>query len=719
MKQFNQRPKRKSTRRWPSPERGAGDQVQPGGAQVRAEDQDSDDEGTVAVVEETAFVVHQAQVIGQEPLSTIEPLTKTKRTETVVVETVVAKAADLVKLIGVKTPEELQKIILRPRLAQAVAEEAVLYFATEGRLGDWPKLLRLWAECTEADREKVLNTLPDVVIQPVFTQMVDTYVEAMSKHAEPDYFDISAAFEVTIDEFSLQASPSLDKEAAPGAVGKAIVLGPPNVFATKDGRMIDVPTPAKPGNLYTHPSDEVLETMNDVSGVNLPTTVTLTAKNELWLGGGPSPDDVRQGELGDCFLLSLLGAIAQHDPDHIRRMVKKDDDTYVVTFTRTIKDKNQEFRVPQQVKLDTLIFPHSNQNALLGARARVQIGGPVHRRRRTLGADDDPGNEYLEKSYKLRTAMWVPIVERAYAVLAGAHGLFADKESSDEDVNGYVAISNGSVASHAILSCLYGHRFRRSGSVQVTNLNKSISRPPGSLDRPSSELFNLLLMVGHQAANPSPCLAIPTAAISWRDVGGQLVDLFRKQLGDARLDDFERLDPHLAVIVEKLETAIKAGEEGLTPLESDAKFQDACAAVIKDLLPRRSEAPWASRVVKLLAALAPPVSMPASQPYLFARHAYMIGAVDLQPAGNWPAPDYETNPARGGSLNNLAAMATALSTLDTRASTITLINPHHKNSPNLDKKLDAATDTGTFRLTLAEFLGFFTQVDYGIVSRDA
>lgn len=53
----------------------------------------------------------------------------------------------------------------------------------------------------------------------------------------------------------------------------------------------------------------------------------------LFPNGVPRPDDVDQGDLGDCWLLAVLAGMAAQNPDAIERMIRENPDgTYTVTF---------------------------------------------------------------------------------------------------------------------------------------------------------------------------------------------------------------------------------------------------------------------------------------------------------------------------------------------------------------------------------------------------
>ncbi len=55
--------------------------------------------------------------------------------------------------------------------------------------------------------------------------------------------------------------------------------------------------------------------------------------NLLFSVNGPSANDINQGNLGDCYFLSAIGAVADRNPDRIRQLVADlGDGTYVVHF---------------------------------------------------------------------------------------------------------------------------------------------------------------------------------------------------------------------------------------------------------------------------------------------------------------------------------------------------------------------------------------------------
>mgnify|MGYP006289000415 CR=1 FL=1 len=109
------------------------------------------------------------------------------------------------------------------------------------------------------------------------------------------------------------------------------------------------------------------------------------------------PNDVHQGNLGDCFLLASMAAIARQNPEAIRRMIRDNGDgTYTVTLYRNSRPLRfwQPEYTPVEVEV-TQEFP-----AVDGEPVFAQPG--------------DGGGAQQE--------LWTLLVEKAYAQQQGGYG---------------------------------------------------------------------------------------------------------------------------------------------------------------------------------------------------------------------------------------------------------------------------------------------------------
>jgi len=112
-----------------------------------------------------------------------------------------------------------------------------------------------------------------------------------------------------------------------------------------------------------------------------------------------SPQDVKQGELGDCYYMASLAAIAKQNPELIRKMIQENaDGSYAVTLYKEKRSWKTLWRKPEfepvtiQVNKEFLQWPlmHINYGA-----------GP---------GDDGTQNE-----------LWPMIAEKAYAQHKGSY----------------------------------------------------------------------------------------------------------------------------------------------------------------------------------------------------------------------------------------------------------------------------------------------------------
>ena len=103
------------------------------------------------------------------------------------------------------------------------------------------------------------------------------------------------------------------------------------------------PGPAPTPVMVVEPEVEPAPTGNDLLGQDYADPVTtspsITYRDfsglPLFADAGPGPDDVRQGQVGDCYFLVVLSSLADLDPNQIRQsVVDLGDGTYAVEFTR-------------------------------------------------------------------------------------------------------------------------------------------------------------------------------------------------------------------------------------------------------------------------------------------------------------------------------------------------------------------------------------------------
>ena len=111
--------------------------------------------------------------------------------------------------------------------------------------------------------------------------------------------------------------------------------------------------------------------------------------------GSPEAGDVRQGALGDCYLLAALAAVAKANPAAIQRMITDNGDgTYDVTI---YEDKSWFSRklTPTVVKVDAQ-FPQYKDGDAKGSPVYAKLG---------LGL----------------MGIWVMLIEKAYAKHKGSY----------------------------------------------------------------------------------------------------------------------------------------------------------------------------------------------------------------------------------------------------------------------------------------------------------
>ncbi|MBN2361338.1 MAG: hypothetical protein JXR83_17935 [Deltaproteobacteria bacterium] len=187
------------------------------------------------------------------------------------------------------------------------------------------------------------------------------------------------------DSFSVRASDGVNNADLGVAAGKVEVPG-----GAGDQHDVDLPDPA------LH-KDELRED-------GTPRFSTKRYSGPLFVGSA-EPADVRQGNLGDCYLPSATAALAHARPGLFEDIVRDNHDgTYTVTFKeRDWSDPDRTWR-DKKVTVDGDLYTRSYGGPLYGAAANSTETGEME--------------------------MWWPIFEKAYASWKGSYDRIGNGGSS-------------------------------------------------------------------------------------------------------------------------------------------------------------------------------------------------------------------------------------------------------------------------------------------------
>ena len=193
--------------------------------------------------------------------------------------------------------------------------------------------------------------------------------------------------------------------------------------------------------------------VTEVDGTVAAPQVQQEAAKGLYIGGAPRVDDVQQGGLGDCYMQADLQSIVARDPGKIPSMMTPDGNGGATVMFWRCQDHKPSLweRIVGGPKRDWIqvavtvtdqLQVHISNNRVRGAQLR--------------GAPDPKSYDYwakingtkaeVHRKDTFEVARWAPLMEKAYARFAQAHGQYGGAHASNTfggTTSGYKTIEGG------------------------------------------------------------------------------------------------------------------------------------------------------------------------------------------------------------------------------------------------------------------------------------
>jgi outer membrane protein OmpA-like peptidoglycan-associated protein len=390
--------------------------------------------------------------------------------------------------------------------------------------------------------------------------LVDSSGNAITEHREPTVADSSAgpAEEAELEERAAQVKP-VATQAAP------LRMEPPGSPAPDQVFVETMASPLPAG----------FTSVTRFNGTLAQPIVEQDAPAGLFIDGGPTPDDVQQGYIGDCYFIADLMSIVGRDPGKIMSMMADDgaNGAVVTLWSQSTAADGTVTYAQQQVHASSELSVFKDGDTIHGAQLRAGEGPKAVEYWSKVEADA------LEVHRKdtFQLARWAPLLEKAFARFSEQVGQYGGTGHNEEGgagttTSGYKNIDGG--WSHHTMFVFYGPDALPGGAANVQQ--QGITWAPGAdlLATNPDVVDQLLLLAGRgdratDADNEAPILT----ATSMVD---QLIPRLKDAIVAAEADaDWANLGEVRQTLVQDVQSAIQLWEARQDP-EAKAHIGNTC-----------------------------------------------------------------------------------------------------------------------------------------------
>lgn len=498
----------------------------------------------------------------------------------------------------------------------------------------------------------------------------------------------------------------------------------------------------------TSPAPEGFTTVSGFNGTTAAPQVEQVMTDSLYIDGRPSPNDVQQGGIGDCYFMATLMSVSQRDPGKIQSMMTPDGHggATVRFWRRTMSNPNwlqRAFGAKPEPQYSQVSIHVSEQlqywlQTPLGAGQRIANGqggfflkgaklrsATRPRRNKWWGAIQGDQLE-VHRRDEYDTAMWAPLMEKALAAFAERYGQYGGSQGEAPATgSGYAEIDGG--WSHQEMFVFYGADADMAGPNGGNVQQQATTWAPGSqvLAQNPRVVDQLLLLQGRGDQAGGPNAPIVTATSMVHLLIPRLQAAIPVAQGDAdwaNLSVAEKTNIALISVAIATYNALPADTVKNGPKsQARAAIGTACSTAITvgnapNLLNTAARSVPIQQMVELILDLKNiGTDNSPGQRNIYGDHVYSVVAVNFTTTTGQPVPLETLSPGMRPPFFPL---------VDTNVSQVTLRNPHHANTPDPtgsgaspDGPTQGVASTGIFHMSLNRFFMNFTSVESGVFPR--
>ncbi len=461
------------------------------------------------------------------------------------------------------------------------------------------------------------------------------------------------------------------------------------------------------------------------------------ANNDLFIEGEPSPGDVEQSGIGDCYFMALMISMAARDPGKIEQIMTPDGSggATVLMWQRVETPAATPGGAPtvsyQQVAVQVsnqLAYDRSRASAL-GTATADERRGNGHGGFVVRGAQLRAAPTPLEKAWwaelnadtlevhrrdVYQIARWAPLLEKAFARQSEVSGQYGGANRADANTStgnvGYEIIDGG-LAFDAMF-VFYGPDADpagpNAGNAHETNTNWT----PGSnvVLTNQAAMNDLILLQGrgdHQQPGDTtaPVLTAGTTTSAYMPrltaaIAAAQADPDWANLAATTQNDCLAVSTAIATWTSATGTARATAQTAV----GNACVTAADPTTNADLHDAARSAPLVAMLELLADVRNEGTDNSSGQRNIYGNHEYSVVNVSFKDSAGAEVPLSSTP---------IANRAPLFATVDALGSIVTLRNPHHTNEPDIHNSGTPAdgTDDGVFTMNLDQFFRNFTTVD--------